>query len=62
MRWVWLVASIVVWLASAACIIGTLVEVARGKNSVRKGDFWGGVAFHGVTAVAALWLLMKALG
>ena len=61
MKWVWLIASIIVWLVSAICIIGTLVEVGRGKNGVKKADFWGGVAFHGVTAIAALWLLMKAL-
>ena len=62
MNWGWLIAAIVVWLASAACIIGTLYELAAGKAKVRKGDFWGGVAFHGATAILALWLLTKAMG
>lgn len=61
MNWVWLIAATVVWIASAACIIGTIYELAAGKGKVKKPDFWGGVAFHGVTAVAALWLLLKAL-
>ncbi len=62
MKWVWYIAAAVVWLMSAGCIIGTLIELARGKAKARKpGDFWGGVAFHGVTAVLALWLLLKAL-
>jgi len=61
MKWVWWIAAIVVWLASAACIIGTLCELAAGKDKIKRPDFWGGVAFHGVTAIAALWLLMKAL-
>jgi len=47
---------------SAGCIIGTIWEIAVGKADLRKGDFWGGVAFHGSTAILALWLLLKALG
>ena len=62
MSWGWLSAAIIVWLMSAACIIGTIWELAVGKANLRKGDFWGGVAFHGSTAVLALWLLLKALG
>jgi hypothetical protein len=54
----------VVWLASAACIISTVVEAALGKTGPRRkpADFWGGVVFHGATAVLALWLFLKALG
>ncbi|MEW6355875.1 MAG: hypothetical protein AB1696_06105 [Planctomycetota bacterium] len=62
MSWGWLIAAVIVWLASAGCIIGTLVELLLGKANLRKGDFWGGVAFHGSTAILALWLLLKALG
>jgi succinate-acetate transporter protein len=61
MSWGWLAIAVVVWLLSAACIIGTLWELFAGKGDLRKGDFWGGVAFHGVTALVALWLLLKAL-
>ena len=62
MSWGWLVATVIVWLASAACIIGTIYEVAAGKANLQKGDFWGGVVFHGATAILALWLFLKALG
>ncbi len=62
MIWYWLVASIVVWLLSAACIIGTLYELGAGKADLKKGDFWGGIFFHGATAILALWLFVKALG
>ena len=62
MSWGWFIGAVIVWLASAACIIGTLYELAVGKAHLRKGDFWGGVAFHGATAILALWLLLKALG
>jgi hypothetical protein len=62
MNWGWLIGAVVVWLVSAICIIGTIAEVGTGKNSIRKPGFWGGVAFHAVTAVAALWLLLKAMG
>jgi len=62
MSWLWFTGAAIVWLASAACIIGTIWELATGKADLRKGDFWGGVAFHGVTAILALWLLLKGLG
>ncbi len=61
MNWLWWIGAIVVWLASAICIIGTLCGLFVGKEKATKGGFWGGVAFHGVTAIIALWLLMKAL-
>ena len=62
MKWVWYIGAAVVWLASASCIIGTICELAAGKAKARrKCDFWGAVAFHGVSAIAALWLLLKAL-
>ncbi len=62
MKWVWYIAAAVVWLLSAVCIIGTICELAAGKPKARRpGDFWGGVAFHGASAIAALWLLLKAL-
>ena len=64
MKWGWFIAAIVVWLASAGCIIGTIAELARGrpKGKCKKAEFWGGVAFHGGTAILALWFLLKALG
>jgi len=62
MSWAWLIAAVVVWLLSAACIISTMYEVGTGKSNLRKGDFWGAVVFHGGTAILALWLLLKALG
>ncbi|MGD8240903.1 MAG: hypothetical protein PVH68_20295 [Armatimonadota bacterium] len=39
-----------------------LWEVSQGKATKGSGGYWGGVAFHGVTAVLALWFLVKALG
>ena len=62
MTWLWALGALIVWLASAACIIGTIYEFAAGKTSLRKADTWGGIAFHGATAVLALWLCLKALG
>jgi len=62
MSWPWLIGAAVVWLLSAICIIGTIIEAAMGKKIFRKPDTWGGIAFHGVTAILALWLLMKGLG
>ena len=62
MKWGWLIAALVVWLMSAACIIGTVYELFVGKANLKKGDFWGGIAFHGSTAILALWLLLKAMG
>lgn len=61
MSWGWLTAAVIVWLLSAACIIGTIYELFVGKADLKRGDFWGGIAFHGATAVLALWLLLKAL-
>ena len=62
MSWAWLIAAVIVWLLSAACIISTMYEVGVGKSDIRKGGFWGGVIFHGGTAILVLWLLLKALG
>ena len=62
MSWGWMIAAVIVWLASAGCIIGTMWELFVGKGDLRKGDFWGGLAFHGTTAILALWLFLKALG
>ena len=62
MSWAWMIPAVLVWLMSALCIIGTMYEAAVGKSDFRKGDFWGGVAFHGSTAILALWLFLKALG
>jgi hypothetical protein len=62
MSWGWLIGAVIVWLLSAACILTTMYEVGVGKSGVRKGDFWGVVVFHGITAILALWLLLKALG
>ena len=62
MNWWWFIGAIVVWLASAGCIIGTVVEWFVGKAGLRKGDTWGGIAFHGATAILALWLFLKAIG
>ncbi len=63
MNWLWFAGAGIVWVLSAACIIGTLYEVAVGKTTTRRGaDFWGAVVFHGGTAVLALWLLLKGLG
>lgn len=61
MSWLWLAAAAIVWVLSAVCIIGTIYDLAVGKASPRQGEFWGGVAFHGVTAILALWLLLKGL-
>lgn len=62
--WYWWLSAIIVWLASAACIISTIVELKQGKTGPKgpkQTDFWGAVVFHGVTAILALWLLGKAL-
>lgn len=39
-----------------------MADVFRGKSSGFSGGTLFGYAFHGVTAVLALWLLAKALG
>jgi hypothetical protein len=63
--WYWWVGAIIVWLASAICIISTMVELKQGKTGPvgpKAGEFWGAVVFHGATAILVLWLLLKALG
>ena len=64
MSWGWLTAGVIVWLLSAGCIIGTIVEIAQGKKGKgpSRGEFWGATAFHGITAVVALWMILKAVG
>lgn len=62
MKWVWFIAAAVAGLPSLSCAIGTVVEFYKGKGSLKKGDFWGGTAFHAATAILALWLLTKAIG
>lgn len=61
MNWLWFVGAGVVWLASLACIVGTIGGLATGKTGVRTAGFWTGVAFHGGTAILALWLLVMGL-
>ena len=58
----WWIAVILVWLASAGCIIGTIVEIVSGKKRPFEPENLGAYLFHGSTAILALWLLMKALG
>ena len=41
MSWGWLIATVIVWVLSAACIISTMYEIGAGKSNLRKGDFWG---------------------
>ena len=62
MSWGWLIAAIIFGLMSAACIFGTIYEFATGKAKMKGINFWGGIAFHGVTALLAVWFLLKALG
>ena len=62
MSWGWFIAALIVWILSAICIIITIYELGVGKAHFRKGSFWGGVGFHGITAILALWLILKALG
>ena len=57
----WWIAAIVVWLASASCIIGTLYGIATGKKRTLEPKNLGAYLFHGSTAVLALWLFAKAL-
>ncbi len=64
-----LLTAVVLLAAAVACIADAAVRVCRalwgmGKADPEKkrGDFWGGIAFHGATAVLALWLFLKALG
>ncbi len=63
--WYWWVLAIIVWLASAICIISTMVELKQGKTGPagpKPENFWGAAVFHGSTAILVLWLLGKALG
>ena len=62
MKWAWFIPALIVWLLSAICIIGTIYELYIGKANLKKPDFWGGIAFHGSTAILALWLFLKAIG
>jgi len=39
-----------------------MADVFRGKTRGLSGGALAGYAFHGVTAVLALWLFVKALG
>jgi hypothetical protein len=62
--WYWWVLGLIVWLASAACIISTIFDLKSGKVSPAgkgAGEFWGAVVFHGSTALLALFLIGKAL-
>jgi len=58
----WWVGAILVWLLSFVCIVFVMAEVLRGKQSGLSRSSLGGYALHGVTAVLALWMLLKALG
>ncbi|MDQ7823686.1 MAG: hypothetical protein RDV48_12885 [Candidatus Eremiobacteraeota bacterium] len=63
--WYWWLGAVLVWIMSAACIISTIAEMKTGKTGPRgpkAGDFWGAVAFHGITAILVFWLVGKALG
>jgi len=62
MNFLWLILAVIVWLLSAICIIVTIYELAAGKTHTGTLNFWGGVVFHGGTAILALWLLLKGLG
>lgn len=62
--WYWWILAILVWLISAVCIISTIIEHKKGKTGPagpKAGEYWGAVAFHGSTAILALWLLGKAI-
>ena len=36
-------------------------EVSQGKRKMGSREFWHGVGIHAVTAILALWLLVKAV-
>lgn len=57
----WWIGGIGVWLLSAMCIIGTMVEMRLRKTGWATMDFWGAALFHGATAILALWMVSKAL-
>ena len=59
--WYWWVSGIVVWLVSGMCMIGTVIEMKMGKYGWADKGFWGAVAFHGVSAILALWLVWMAV-
>jgi hypothetical protein len=62
--WYWWAVTIVTWLLSAACIISTITDARNGKSGPsgpKAAEYWGAVAFHGVTAILALWFLGKAI-
>jgi len=58
----YLIASIVIFVVSIACILGTAYEVIQGTYGLASFNLWGGVLFHGVSAVVASFLLVKAHG
>lgn len=62
--WYWWVGGGVALAASAVCIVSTVFDLKRGKcgpNGPKAAEFWGAVAFHGVTALLAIWLLGKVI-
>jgi hypothetical protein len=57
----WWIASVLVWLISAACIISTMWEVTTGRKKLWDSENLGAYFFHGGTAILALWLVFKAM-
>jgi hypothetical protein len=45
MKWGWFSLALIVWMPSAACAVGMVIEAYRGKGDIRKPDFWGGAPF-----------------
>lgn len=43
-------------------LIGSIILFVLRESKSQKRRFLGGVVFHGVTAILALWLFLKALG
>lgn len=59
---VWWIAAALVWIVSAGCILCAMASVFRGQTKAFAPKALTLYSVHGVTAVLALWLAVKALG
>ena len=60
MNW-WIISAIILMVISVVCAITNVVELFKGTINLKHNSFAGGTAFHIITAIIGILLLLKGI-
>jgi len=60
MNW-WIISAVIFFLLSIVCGVSTALEIKSCKLDPKSVEYLGSIAFHAITAIIAIFLLIKGL-